>query len=249
MTSGYRVVFLPGLLCDGATWTFQLAALAGHAVTSVADYGSLDSLPAMAAGVLQDAPGDLVLVGHSMGGRVALEAYRQAPQRIRGLVLLDTGYQGRPNDDIGERERVERMELVELARRSGMRLMGQQWVRRMVHPDRLDDQSLMEPILRMIERKTPAIFEAQQRALLARPDAMQLLAHIACPTLVLCGREDAWSPPSRHEDMARRIPTSELVIVERCGHMSPMEQPQVVAAALTEWLRSINCEDPSASRP
>ena len=240
MTSSYRVVFLPGLLCDGVTWTSQVAALADHAITSVADYGALDSLPARAAAVLDGTPGDLVLVGHSMGGRVALEAYRQAPQRIRGLVLLDTGYQGRPNDDIGERERVERMELVELARRSGMRLMVQQWVRRMVHPDRLDDQSLMEPILRMIERKAPAIFEAQQRALLARPDAMQLLAHIACPTLVLCGREDAWSPPSRHEDMARRIPTSDLVIVERCGHMSPMEQPQVVAAALTEWVGSVN---------
>jgi pimeloyl-ACP methyl ester carboxylesterase len=239
MTFPYRVVFLPGLLCDEATWTSQLAALAHHAVTSVVDYGALDSLSAMAAAVLDGAPGDLVAVGHSMGGRVALEAYRRAPARIRGLVLLDTGYQGRPSNEIGERERAERLELVELARHSGMRAMGQQWVRRMVHPDRLDDQSLMEPILRMIERKTAALFEAQQRALLARPDATQLLADIACPTLILCGREDAWSPPSRHEDMARRIATSELVIVERCGHMSPMEQPQIVAAALINWLSRV----------
>jgi len=216
-----------------------LAALEGRAVTSVADYGALDSISAMAHAVLDSAPGDLAIVGHSMGGRVALEAYRQAPGRIRGLALLDTGYQGRPRDDIGERERDERLELVELARRSGMRVMGEQWVRRMVHPDRLDDQSLMEPILRMIERKTPAVFEAQQRALLARPEAAQLLLDIACPTLVLCGREDAWSPPSRHEDMARRIPTSELVIIERCGHMSPMEQPQIVAAALAKWMSAL----------
>ena len=239
MTSRYRVVFLPGLLCDGATWTSQVAALADRAPTSVADYGVLDSLSAMADAVLDGVPGDLVLVGHSMGGRVALEAYRQARGRIRGLMLLDTGYQGRPRDDAGERERVERMELVDLARRSGMRAMGQRWVKRMVHPDRLGDESLVESILRMIERKTPAVFEAQQRALLARPDATQLLADIACPTLVLCGREDAWSPSSRHEEMARRISTSDLVIVERCGHMSPMEQPQVVGAELTKWLSRV----------
>jgi pimeloyl-ACP methyl ester carboxylesterase len=86
------------------------------------------------------------------------------------------------------------MELVELARRSGMRAMGRQWVRRMVHPERLNDSALIEAILDMFERKTVAVFEAQQRALLARRDATHLLPEIACPTFVLCGREDGWSP-------------------------------------------------------
>ena len=190
----------------------------------------------MAEAVLQQTPGEFVVAGHSMGGRVALEVYRAAPDRVRGLALLDTGYQARQHDDAGERERVERMKLVELARQSGMRAMGQQWVRPMVHPDRLSDTALIEAILEMIERKTVAVFEAQQRALLARPDATQLLGEISCPTLVLCGHEDAWSPPSRHEEMARRISTSELVIVERCGHMSTMEQPDAVYAALTRLL-------------
>jgi pimeloyl-ACP methyl ester carboxylesterase len=106
----------------------------------------------------------------------------------------------------------------------------------MVHPARLDDAPLVDAILDMIERKTVDVFEAQQRALLARPDATNLLARIACPTLLLCGREDAWSPPSRHEEMARRIPRAELVIVERCGHMAPMEQPEAVSALLRDWL-------------
>ena len=119
-----------------------------------------------------------------------------------------------------------------------MRAMGEQWVRGMVHPDRLHDPSLIGAILDMIERKTVAVFEAQQRALLARLDATQLLGEITCPTLVLCGREDAWSPLSRHQAMARRITTSELVIVERCGHMSTMEQPDIVSSALTKWLSS-----------
>jgi pimeloyl-ACP methyl ester carboxylesterase len=236
MTFAYRVVLLPGLVCDSAAWTRQLTALQDRATCSVADYATLDSLPAMADLVLAQAPGELVLVGHSMGGRVALEVYRRARERVRGLALLDTGYEARPQDDAGERERVGRMELVELARRSGMRAMGRQWVRPMVHPDRLKDSALIDAILDMIERKTVAVFEAQQRALLTRPDATDLLPEIACPTLVLCGREDAWSPPARHEEMARRIPKSRLVVVERCGHMSTMERPDEVNAALAAWL-------------
>ena len=238
MTIAYRLVFLPGLLCDRAAWTSQLMALQERAVCSVAEYGTIDSLPAMAEAVLEQAPGELMLVGHSMGGRIALDITRRARDRVRGLALLDTGYQARPPDVTGERERVERMELVELARRSGMRAMGRQWVRRMVHPERLNDSALIEAILDMFERKTVPVFEAQQRALLARRDATHLLPEIACPTFVLCGREDGWSPVSRHEEMARRIPGSRLVVVERCGHMSTMEQPDEVNAALGEWLAS-----------
>jgi pimeloyl-ACP methyl ester carboxylesterase len=206
------------------------------AACSVADYGSLDSLGAMADVVLARTDGDFAVVGHSMGGRVALEVYRRAPERIRGLALLDTGYEARPRDETGERERAGRMRLVELARREGMRAMGREWLRPMVHPDRVDDATLVDAILDMIERKTVDVFEAQQRALLARPDATALLGAIACATVILCGREDAWSPPSRHEEMAQRIRGSELAIVERCGHMSPMEQPDEVSTALRTWL-------------
>ena len=145
MTIAYRVVFLPGLLCDRGAWTSQLAALAGRADCSVAEYGMLDSLPAMADAVLERAPGDLVVVGHSMGGRVALEAYRRARRpHTRASPFSTRAIQARPQDDAGERERVGRMELVELARRSGMRAMGQQWLRPMVHPERLNDGPLIE---------------------------------------------------------------------------------------------------------
>lgn len=239
MTIAYHVVFLPGLACDRTAWASQLEALEGVTECSVADYGTLDSLPAMADAVLDAAPAEFVVAGHSMGGRVALEICRRARDRVRGLALLDTGYQARSHDDAGERERAGRMELVELARRSGMRAMAQQWVRPMVHPDRLGDAALVEAIVGMFGRKNVAAFEAQQRALLARPDATQLLSEIACKTLVLCGSDDAWSPPSRHEDMARRMPHAELVVVERCGHMSTMERPDEVSAALRAWLAGV----------
>jgi pimeloyl-ACP methyl ester carboxylesterase len=95
---------------------------------------------------------------------------------------------------------------------------------------------LFEAVLDMFERATVEGFAAQIEALLARRDATGLLATIDVPTLVLCGREDGWSPPARHEFMHERIAGSRLVVLERCGHMSTMEQPAAVTAALANWL-------------
>ena len=117
-----------------------------------------------------------------------------------------------------------------------MREMGRVWARGMVHPSRLDSP-LFERILDMIERQTPAIFEAQIKALLARPDARDVLRNLRCPTLLACGREDAWSPLSRHEQMHAMVPQSRLVVIEDSGHMSTMEQPHAVSQALAEWMR------------
>lgn len=191
----------------------------------------------MAQAVLRQAPATFALAGHSMGGRVALEVMRLAPERVERLALLDTGYEPLPGEPAGEREIAGRHALLDLARKDGMRTMGIEWSRRMVHPDRLNDLDFMNEIYDMIARKTPMQFAAQIRALLARPPAADVLAALRCPTLVLCGREDSWAPWERHIDMAGRIGGSELVCVERCGHMAPMEQPDAVSAALTAWLR------------
>lgn len=173
-----HTLLLPGLMCDDAVWAGQRDALARRGAVSVAGYGALDSLPAMASAVLRSAPPAFVVVGHSMGGRVALEVVRQAPDRVRGLALLDTGYQSREPGPAGDDERAKRMALVDVAQRDGMRAMGTQWVQGMVHPDRLADSALLDAILAMIERRTPEVFAAQQRALLARPDAGALLGAI-----------------------------------------------------------------------
>ena len=89
----------------------------------------------------------------------------------------------------------------------------------------------------MFERRTPDDFAAQIEALLARPDATASLRAIAGPTLVLCGREDGWSPPRQHEEMAALIPEATLAVIDRCGHMAPMERPREVAQAMLAWLR------------
>lgn len=232
------LVMLPGLLCDRAVWEEQCARFGAQFECQVPDYGAIDSLAGMAEHVLRHAPpGKFNLAGHSMGGRVALEVFRLAPERVLRLALLDTGYKGLPLGVAGESERAGRMELLRTAREKGMREMGRIWARGMVHPDRIEGP-VFEAVLDMLERRTPEIFAAQIHALLTRPDATPLLSRIACPTLVLCGCEDSWSPLSRHEEMAAAIPGARLAAIAHCGHMSTMEQPGPVNDALAAWLET-----------
>jgi pimeloyl-ACP methyl ester carboxylesterase len=230
------LVLVPGLVCDDAVWQPQVAALAPQRPVQIARHGEADSLGRMAEQILAQAPPRFALAGHSMGGRVALEVLARAPGRVTRLALLDTGHDALPAGDAGERERAGRMRLLDIARRQGMRAMGADWVRGMVHPQRLDDATLIGAILDMIERATPAIFAAQIHALLARPDRTALLSSIAVPTLVLCGHEDSWSPIERHRVMADLVPGSVLVDIPDCGHMCTMERPAAISAALDAWL-------------
>ncbi|MFO1401736.1 MAG: alpha/beta fold hydrolase [Steroidobacteraceae bacterium] len=230
------LVLVPGLLCDAAVWEAQRAALAPRADIVVADHGTLDTLAAMATRVLDTVPGGFAIAGHSMGDRVALEVLRQAPQRVAGLALLDTACRPLAGGAAGEQERHGRLALLALARRDGMRAMAREWLQGMVHPLRLHDAALLEAILAMFERKDPDIFAAQIHALLGRPDACGLLEAIACPTLVLCGAQDAWALPQGHREMAAAIRGSTLGEIPGCGHMAPMEKPDAVSAALGAWL-------------
>ncbi|WP_287989495.1 alpha/beta fold hydrolase [Piscinibacter sp.] len=230
------MVLLPGLMCDGAVWADQVAALGAARTIVVPTYGELDSLGAMAEHVLTLVPpGRLAVAGHSMGGRVAFEILRRVPERVARLALLDTSYHPLPEGDAGERERAGRLALLAIAREQGMRAMAREWAQGMLHPSRLGTP-LFEAVLDMFERRTPVQFAAQIEALLARPDATALLGQIRVPTLLLCGREDGWSPPARHEFMQAHIAGARLVVLERCGHMSTMEQPAAVTAALARWL-------------
>jgi pimeloyl-ACP methyl ester carboxylesterase len=230
------LAFLPGLLCDQEVWQHQMDALSDVATCSCADWGRLDSIVAMAESFLATAPESFALAGHSMGGRVAFQVYRLAPHRVTGIALLNTGADARPAGTAGEEEERKRMVLVNVAKTEGMHAMAKLWLPPMVKPARMDDGGFVNAVYRMVERKTPEIFEAQIRALLGRPDANPVLKQIRCPALLLSGREDGFSPPARHADMAAAIPGSKLAIIPDSGHMSPMEQPEAVAQALREWL-------------
>jgi pimeloyl-ACP methyl ester carboxylesterase len=233
------LILVPGLMCDEAVWEHQASHLRDIATITIADHRSLDSLTAMAEAILDVAPQRFALAGHSMGGRVAFQVYHRAPEHVTGIALLDTAYTPFPDGIKGQEEARQRYELLEKARTQGMRAMGEDWVQRMVHPDRLSDARLLDSILDMIGRKTPDIFAAQIKALLSRPDATAVLAQIRCPALVLCGRQDSWSVLGHHEQMAAMIPNSRLVVIENCGHMSTMERPAEVTTALREWLTSL----------
>ena len=233
-----NLLLLPGLLCDRAAWAPVLPHIQGVAKCSIPDYADATSLSAMAERVLAGAPPTFAVAGHSMGGRVALEIVRRAPGRVERLALLDTGCRARPLGAAGDAERAGRLALLASAREHGMRAMARTWVQPMVHPERLADTVLIEAILDMFSRRTPPQFAGQIEALLDRPDATDVLRAVTCPTLVLCGREDGWAPPPQHEEMAALVPGSRLAILDRCGHMAPMELPDAVGAALAEWLQA-----------
>lgn len=232
------LLLVPGLMCDHAVWEPVMPALRQQAEPQVVDHGGEDNLTRMAERLLARAPAQFALAGHSMGGRVALEVLRLAPQRVRQLALLDTGYRPRASAAAGEEEARQRQALLELARSRGVRAMAQTWVQGMVHPARLGDAGLMADILDMFERKSADIFAGQIQALLDRPDAGPVLETIAVPTLVLCGRQDGWAPVGQHQEIVARIPTGHatLNIIEEAGHMSTMEQPEAVAEAMCAWL-------------
>jgi pimeloyl-ACP methyl ester carboxylesterase len=231
------LMLLPGLNCDAAVWAPQVAALQGHADCRVPAWGLRDTLTAMAQQVLDEAPTErFAMAGHSMGGRVALEVMRLAPQRVERLALLDTGTHPLPAGEAGEKEKAGRMALLKIAQEQGMRVMAQEWAKGMVHPDRIGGP-IFEEVLAMFDRGSAAQYAAQINALLTRLDAAPLLPGISCPTLVLTGRQDAWASPAQHEAMAAAIPGAQLLIVEDCGHMTTMEQPQVVSSALLTWLQ------------
>jgi pimeloyl-ACP methyl ester carboxylesterase len=236
---GIEVVLVPGLLCDATVWESQTRALARFGRVRVAEHGSIDSLSGMAAKILGEVSGRFAIAGHSMGGRVALEVYRAAPERVVGIALMDTGHRPLSAGEEGKREEEGRAALLAKACSEGMRAMAREWVQGMVHPSRLSDAVLIEAILDMFEAKTPEIYAAQIRALLGRPDASSVLTSIRCPALVLCGDEDWWAPSLRHRDMAAAIPASNFVEVARCGHMSTMECPREVNAAMRSWLRQV----------
>ncbi len=232
-----RILAIPGLLCDEFVWEFQADALADIADTTIADVSEHDDLTEMARAALSTVDGHVDVVGHSMGGRVAFEVWRLAPERVRSLVVLDTGAHPADADEPASRGR-----LTEMSATEGMGALADAWLPQMVHPDRRADAGFMEPLRKMVGRATPAQHARQIHALLTRPDATPLLGSITVPTLVIVGREDAWSPVAQHERIAAAIPGARLEVVEHAGHMVTVEQPAATAGLLRDWMTHLgNC--------
>lgn len=230
-TAPPALVLLPGLLCDQALWAPQIAAFAARLPILVGDLTQDDSVADMARRVLAEAPPRFALAGLSMGGYVAQEILRQAPERVDRLALLDTS--ARADSDEQRRRRIG---LLALARSGKFKGVTPRLLPLLLHPDRLDEAALTDTVMAMAERVGRDAFQRQQTAILGRPDGRADLARIACPTLVICGRQDALTPPDLAEELATGIPGAQLALLERCGHLSTLEQPGPVTGLLGRWL-------------
>ncbi|WP_041041003.1 alpha/beta fold hydrolase [Paramagnetospirillum magnetotacticum] len=227
------LVLLPGLLNDHRLWSGQVGALAGRAEVMVGDLTQDDSLGAMAQRVLAAAPARFALAGLSMGGYVAMEIMRQAPERVERLALLDTTAW----PDLPEQTQ-RRKDAVELARSGGFDKIMPTMLPLLFHPDHLAEAAITGLAKDMARMVGAEAFARQQAAIMARPDSRGSLSAIACPTLVLCGAEDGLTPPDRHDEMAALIAGAKRVTIPLCGHLSPLEQPDAVSDALRAWLDS-----------
>lgn len=230
------VVLIPGLVSDGYVWASVTAAMP----CVVADVTTQTSIPDMARDLLARHDGRLIVAGHSMGGRVAMEMARMAPGRIAGMALLNTGMHAQR-----EGEAAKRQAMIALCHTAGMAGMAAQWLPGMMKPGA--DPGLVADLTAMVCRMTPGIHERQLRALLTRPDAAASLTYTG-PMLLITGRQDIWSPIAQHEDIARLCPQARLEIIEDAGHFAPVEQPATVAALLTDWARGVAAADAGLDR-
>jgi pimeloyl-ACP methyl ester carboxylesterase len=226
-----RLILLPGLAGDAVMWRAQLRALAAWRAVVSDVHMRCDSIPEMAATLLAEHEGELVLCGASMGGMVAMEAARQAPKRIAGLALLGTT--ARPETDEMRKLREDAVELFAQGQASEV-IEGN--VAFAFHADQAADRELVATYLEFVMRAGTGQLIRQNRAVMARPDARVHLPRVRCPTLVMCGESDQLTPPPDSEEIARLVPGARLVTVPRCGHMLTMEQPGIVNARLLEWL-------------
>jgi pimeloyl-ACP methyl ester carboxylesterase len=224
------VVLVTGQLLNHAVWGPHIGAF-GDAV--FADHTKDETIAGMAQRLLVETPERFDLVAQAMGGFVAFEVMRQAPQRVRSLALLATLA---PNDGPAQTERRQGyIRLVEDGRFEGV---VEERIPILVHPARREDEALLTVVRRMAQETGAETFLRQQRAIMARADSRPTLAAIACPTLVVWGRQDGIATLAHQEEIVAGIPAARLEIVEDCGHLATLEKPRTVTGLLTEWLGS-----------
>jgi pimeloyl-ACP methyl ester carboxylesterase len=224
------VYLLPGLLCDAAVWEHQANALSALFDVRIPDFRGNTSFRQMAHQVLTGAPARFSIVGHSMGGRVAMELMYLAPERIDRFVLMDMGVHPA---SAGEKEK--RQVLIDLLEREGMEALADAWIGPMLAPARRNDTRLIAAIRAMVLRFSPQDYRNYIQAALTRENQALYLPQIGHQVLLLCGAEDGWSPVEQHEEIQKQLLHAELVTIPKAGHMVTMEQPEAVSAALLQW--------------
>ena len=232
-TTFLPLILVPGLLCSARLFASQIAALWPFGQIAVADHRRDAEMSAIAARILADAPPRFAIAGLSMGGYIAFAMLRQAPQRIARLALLDTS--ARP--DTAEQS-AGREKFITMAQAGKLGDVVDTLMPRFLHRNRQNDESLKRVIQDMAAETGAEAFVRQQKAIMSRTDSRPLLATIRCPTLVMVGDSDELTPPDLAKEICAGISGARLVVVPDCGHLSTIERPDAVNAALAEWLSS-----------
>jgi len=221
-----NILLLPGMMCDERQWQPQLASF--EQAVFHADTTTTDNFRDMATMTLANAPDRFAIAGLSMGGILAFEIWRQAPERVTHMALLDTN----PHAEVPERKAL-RPKQIETALAGGLRKLAIESLKPLyLATAHRDDEELLGTILDMALDLGPDVFRSQSFALRDRIDSVPTLETIDCPTLVMCGDEDTLCPVAYHELMAEMIPNARLRVISNCGHLSSLEQPAEVTAEL-----------------
>jgi pimeloyl-ACP methyl ester carboxylesterase len=224
-------VLIPGLLCTPRLYAEQLPALWRFGPVTVANHTHDDSMSGIARRILSLAPPKFALIGLSMGGYVAFEILRQAPDRVEKLALLDTT--ARPD---APEQTEQRKRQIEMARHGRFDGIAQLLFPRFVAAARHGDRALQDIVRTMAQDTGAEAFVRQQTAIMNRADSRADLGAIACPTLVVVGADDALTPPDRAAEMVAAISGARQRVVPECGHLSTLEQPETVTQALVAFL-------------
>ncbi|HUI14570.1 MAG TPA: alpha/beta fold hydrolase [Xanthobacteraceae bacterium] len=233
MMQSLPLLLVPGLTCTARLYGPQIAALWPFGPVTVADHRQDADMAAVAARILQDAPPRFALAGLSMGGYIAFAMLRQAPERIVKLALLDTSARA----DTAEQTEGRKTQIA-IARSGRYGEIPDLAIPRYLNAKHQRDERLTAIVWQMILETGPDAFVRQLQAIMSRPDSRPLLASIRCPTLVVVGDADVATPPELNKEIADGIPGAKLVTIQDSGHLTTIEQPEAVNAALSEWLNA-----------
>ena len=222
---------VPGMMCDERIFSPQIEELSQNLEVTIADISNFSSVSELASDVLKKAPKSFSLLGHSMGGIVAMEIYSQEPKRIEKLILMDTN----PKAELDEVKLKREPQIKEVNKGKLLEVMRDE-----MKPNYLAEsenkRSVLNVCMDMALTLGPDVFINQSRALQSRLDQQNTIQSIKIPVLIMCGSEDKLCPVERHEMMHNMISDSDLITINNAGHMPTLEQPRETTEVLKEWL-------------